>query len=62
MEGGGKLLATRKAIDEIARLWSLFFDIMGIFVSSHPECTAIASGAIRLVVLVRANLLMSYWN
>ena len=60
MEGGGKLLATCKVIDRFSKLWSPFFDIIGIFVSSHPEYAAFAWGAIRLVFLVRANLLMSY--
>ena len=62
IEGGGKLLATCKVIDRFAKLWSPFFEIIGIFVSSHPEYAAFAWGAIRLVFLVSAKMFVSYLN
>ena len=62
LEGGRKLLATCKVIDRFAKVWSPFFDIIGIFVSSHPEYAAFAWGAIRLVFLVRTKFMMSYLN
>ena len=60
LDGGKKLLATCKVIERFAKVWSPFFDIIGIFVSSHPEYAAVAWGAIRLVFLVSAKLSMSY--
>ncbi len=44
-----RLLATCKIIDRFALAWSPFFDIINIFVSTHPEWGGFAWGAIRLV-------------
>ena len=49
-----KLLASCEAISSFAKGWSPFFDIINLFVSSHPEFAGIAWGAIRLVFLVSA--------
>jgi hypothetical protein len=42
-----------KGINSIANRLSPFFDIAGLFVSSHPEFAALAWGSLRLIFIVR---------
>jgi hypothetical protein len=56
-----RLLATCKSIDRFALAWSPFFDIITIFVSTHPEWAGFAWGAIRLVFLVRFFNQKAFW-
>ena len=51
-----KLLIACKSIDKFAQRWQSFFDVVGIFVSSNPEWSALAWGALRLVFLVGLSL------
>lgn len=51
-----KLLVACKSIDRFAQRWQPFFDVVGIFVSSNPEWSALAWGALRLVFLVGLSL------
>jgi hypothetical protein len=50
-QNSSKLARLCKRIDEFASAWSPFFDIVGIFIQSNPEFSALAWGAIRLVFL-----------
>ncbi|CCT73318.1 uncharacterized protein FFUJ_09997 [Fusarium fujikuroi IMI 58289] len=44
-----------KGINSIANRLSPFFDIAGLFVSSHPEFAALAWGSLRLVFILGSN-------
>lgn len=48
-----RLLDACKKINEFGKAMEPFFNIVNIFVSSHPEWAAIAWGAIRMVFQVR---------
>jgi len=52
---GSRLTACCKKISSLATKLDPFFDVVNIFVSTHPEYMGIAWGAIRLVFQVR------YW-
>ena len=55
LERGKRLLTACKVIDRFSKAWSPFFDIIGIFISSHPEYAAFAWGALRLTFLLSSN-------
>jgi hypothetical protein len=53
---GSRLTACCRKISALAAKFSPFFDVVNIFVSTHPDYMGIAWGAIRLVFQVRYKL------
>ena len=47
-----RLLSCCKKVEQFARKWEPFFEIINIFLNSHPEWSALAWGAVRLVFKV----------
>lgn len=41
-------------IERFAQTWEAYFDVIGIFVSTHPEWCGLFWGVLRLVFLVEA--------
>ena len=56
---GRRMLSCCKMIERFAKKWEPFFQIINIFVSTHPEYAGLAWGAIRLVFQVQQHILPS---
>ena len=50
-----RLLACCRQIEKFAKKWEAFFEVINIFISTHPEWAGLAWGAIRLVFKVSAR-------